>query len=110
VIDSRNICPAGWHVPTIAQWSQLAAFSGGKFVEDYKGSLEGYWSNVGGKLKEAGTAHWKNPNLDAVNSIGFTGLQGGNRGYDGVFYSIKERIQWWSDIEDGPRKSSPGAF
>jgi uncharacterized protein (TIGR02145 family) len=104
--DSRNICPAGWQVPTKAQWSQLAEYLGGKFVEDWEGM--GYWTNVGAKLKEAGTTHWQSPNLDAVNSIGFTALPGGVRG-NIDFYSITEAGCWWSQTEQ-PNVSVPSAW
>jgi len=75
VADSRNICPAGWHVPTDAEWDALANFLGGSNV-------------AGGKMKATGTAHWNSPNTDATNSSGFTGLPGGYRYYYGYFYSV----------------------
>lgn len=100
VMDSRNICPEGWHVPSKAEWSQLAEFLEGKFVEDWEGM--GYWSYVGGKLKEAGTEHWKSTNTGAVNSIGMTALPGGLRNNLDVtyFYGISEKGVWWSSTED----------
>ena len=102
VTDNRNICPTGWHVPTKAQWTRLAEFLGGEFVEDWEGT--GRWSNVGSKLKEAGTAHWVSPNSDAVNSIGFTALPGGLRDFEySIFSGITSGGHWWSATEDGNR-------
>jgi uncharacterized protein (TIGR02145 family) len=39
VIDSRNICPTGWHVPTDAEWETLKTNLGGDTI-------------AGGKLKQ----------------------------------------------------------
>jgi len=87
VDDSRNIAPAGWHVPTDEEWKQL---------ENYLGSA------AGGKLKERGTSHWKSPNKGATNSSGFSALPGGYRDYSsGAFYSIGGSGYWWSTTESG---------
>ena len=60
----RGICPSGWHVPTDAEWTDLVTFLGGDVP-------------AGGKLKEAGDAHYMLPNFGANNSSGFTSLPGG---------------------------------
>lgn len=81
--DNRNICPAGWHVPSDDEWSILADNLGGQ-------------NTAGGKLKELGTTHWKTPNSDASNLSGFTGLPGGFRGSEGLYYDLGEWGNWWS--------------
>ena len=83
VNDSRNIAPAGWHVPTNDEWQTL--------VDNLSGS-----SVAGGKLKETGTVHWLSPNTGATNESGFTALPGGYRNYDGTFYSIGVEAVYWS--------------
>lgn len=98
VMDSRNVCPEGWHVPTKAEWSQLAEYLGGEFVDEYMGF--GYWSTVGGKLKEAGTTHWESPNTGAKNTIGFTALPGGFLDSGSNFLNISSGGYWWSSTED----------
>ena len=40
VIDSQNIAPAGWHVPTDSEWTTLTAYLGGENVAG--GKLESY--------------------------------------------------------------------
>lgn len=57
----KNVCPTGWHVPTDDQWTALTNFLNGEAA-------------ASGKLKEAGTAHWKTPNTGATNETGFTAL------------------------------------
>jgi uncharacterized protein (TIGR02145 family) len=83
VADTRGIAPAGWHVPTDAEWKTLTDYLGGSSV-------------AGGKLKEAGTSHWITPNTGASNSSGFTALPGGNRYYiDGTFRNVGSNGNWW---------------
>ncbi len=87
---SQGICPAGWHVPSDAEWTQLTTFLGGE-------------SMPGGKMKEPGTAHWLNPNTGATNSSGFTALPGGfsyTGGYDGgEFIELSSHAYFWSAVE-----------
>jgi len=68
----QGICPPGWHGPTDAEWTTLTTFLAGEAI-------------AGGKMKEAGTAHWSSPNTGATNSSGFTALPGGSRTYNGNF-------------------------
>lgn len=86
VTDSRNLAPEGWHVPTDAEWTILVKFLGGNKAAQ-------------GKLKEAGTNHWKSPNADATNASGFTALPGGNRWDYGRFLGLGEFTHWWTATE-----------
>jgi uncharacterized protein (TIGR02145 family) len=81
--DARNIAPAGWHVPSDAEWVVLINYLGGP-------------SLAGGKLKEAGFAHWSNTNTTGDNSSGFTGLPGGHRTNNGPFTGMGIVGHWWS--------------
>jgi len=84
--NHANLCPAGWHVPSDAEWDTLFVHLGGM-------------SAAGGKLKEAGTTHWFPPNTGADNSSGFTALPGGSHYTDGAFY-LKGKYGWyWSTTE-----------
>ena len=65
---AQGLCPAGWHIPTQAEFNQLTTFLGGSGL-------------AGGALKETGTSHWAPPNAGATNSSGFTGLPGGMRNF-----------------------------
>jgi len=77
VVESEKICPVGWHVPSDIEWSMLETYLGSSDV-------------AGGKMKEAGTAHWFDPNSGADNSSGFTAFPGITIGTFG---------SWWSSSE-----------
>ena len=64
--NSRNIAPAGWHLPSEAEWRTLFTQLGGYGV-------------AGGKMKETGTTHWIAANTGATNESGFTALPTGFR-------------------------------
>jgi uncharacterized protein (TIGR02145 family) len=85
VIDSRNLCPVGWHVPTNTDWTILTDYLGGSMV-------------AGGKMKSSGTTEWYTPNQDATNESGFSGLPGGRIG-GGLFFSLAYHGFWWSSSE-----------
>jgi uncharacterized protein (TIGR02145 family) len=81
----QGVCPAGWHLPSDAEWTELTDYLGG--------------TGAGGKLKETGTTHWNSPNTGATNETGFTALPGGNRDGSGTFNSIGSNGYWWSATE-----------
>ncbi len=87
-VNTGYICPAGWHVPTDAEWNTLITYLGGESV-------------AGGKLKETGSSQWKSPNFGATNQSGFTALPSGLRtggGYTLVEY-LRETTVLWSSTE-----------
>ena len=82
-VDSRGLCPTGWHVPTECEWEFLLASLGGIQV-------------AGGKMKS--TNIWLSPNTGANNLSGFSGLPGAVRnvnGYNGLLLNGT----WWSKSE-----------
>jgi uncharacterized protein (TIGR02145 family) len=83
----QEACPAGWHLPSDAEWTQLTDYLGGAGV-------------ASGKLKETGTAHWLSPNTGATNEVNFTALPGGGR-YGIAFYYIGGNGCWWSSTDNG---------
>jgi uncharacterized protein (TIGR02145 family) len=97
VNDSRNIAPAGWHVPSDAEWKQLEMYLGMSQTEADATGTRGI--DVGGKLKEIGTTHWLDPNTGATNESGFTGLPGGYRYGNGYYGGIGRYVYYWSATE-----------
>jgi len=92
VNDPRGLAPAGWHIPSEKEWTELSDFLGGDAVS-------------GGKMKETGTIYWIEPNTDATNTSGFTGLPGGLRFDDGGFFLRRALGNWWSSTEFNNTKS-----
>ncbi len=90
-VDIRNICPSGWHVPSNSEWNNLKAFLGNA-------------TEAGGKMKSIGTIEsntglWRDPNKNASNSSGFSGLPAGYRFTDGEFKDLGKLAYMWSSTE-----------
>jgi uncharacterized protein (TIGR02145 family) len=85
-VNTGNLCPTGWHVPSDDEWATLITYLGGS-------------SAAVGKLKETGLVHWQSPNTGATNKTGFKALPGGCRDYDGAFYFFGYYGFWWSSTE-----------
>ena len=79
--DSRNVAPAGWHVPSQTEWTTLITYLGGPSI-------------AGDKLKETFTIHW-NSSSAGTNESGFTALPGGFRNSFFLFFGIGEIGTWW---------------
>ncbi|MEQ9377586.1 MAG: fibrobacter succinogenes major paralogous domain-containing protein [Imperialibacter sp.] len=73
---NKNVCPTGWHVPSLSDWNTLISFLGGTEVER---------SN---KLRQKGTNYWPAPNAGATDEFRFRGLPGGSRNSNGSFSGI----------------------
>jgi uncharacterized protein (TIGR02145 family) len=91
-VETGNLCPTGWRVPTDAEWTTLT---------DYVGEA----SVAGGKLKSTRTApdahpRWGSPNTSATDEYGFSALPGGDRSGDGAFYDVGDDGLWWSSTEN----------
>lgn len=89
VSDPRGLAPAGWHIPTDAEWTTLIDFLGG--------------TNVAGiKMRDTG-ALWSTTAAVATNQSGFSALPGGY-GYQTLTYTppdepfkfIGDVGYWWS--------------
>jgi uncharacterized protein (TIGR02145 family) len=83
VVSSGKLCPAGWHVPSDAEWTTLINFLGGEGV-------------AGGELKAIGTSHWNAPNTGATNNSGFTALPAGYLFDNGNYNSLGNVTHWWT--------------
>ena len=84
VDDARNICPCGWHVPSIEEWIELVDFLGN-------------FSISGDKMKSQATGHWMLDQVTGDNSSGFSALPNGWRiSGTGQFYINNVSAFYWS--------------
>jgi uncharacterized protein (TIGR02145 family) len=80
----RGVCPAGWHLPSNAEWDALETAVGG-------------YSTAGTKLKVA--SGW-NSNGNGTDDYGFSALPGGSGYSVGSFVFVGNSGGWWSAAED----------
>ena len=85
LVWTQKLCPNGWHVPSIDEWTTLFTYLGG---------LE----KAGAVLKEQGTTHWISPNTGATDSVGFCALPGGENtnGELTDFHNLGISGSWWT--------------
>lgn len=100
-VDTRKLCPQGWHVPTDADWTILTDFltnnnygyqsSGNDIAKSMSAPLAWTTNSTAGTVGNDQTSN---------NSSGFKALPGGHRSYNGVFYNIGDIGYWWSSSEN----------
>ena len=81
---AKDLCPAGWHLPTDAEWTKLSDYLEGIHV-------------AGCKLKS--DTGWEPSNATGTNSKGFTALPGGSCDYSKAFDFAGVYGYWWSSTE-----------
>jgi uncharacterized protein (TIGR02145 family) len=72
-VNTGNLCPTGWHVPTHDELNTLFTYLGGPSV-------------AGDKMKEIGTFNWPKPDAGANNKSGFSATPCGYRTSEGSGY------------------------
>jgi uncharacterized protein (TIGR02145 family) len=100
---AMKVCPAGWHLPSEKEWAMLTTSLGGD-------------SAAHDKLKETGTAHWKEADSNVNNKSRFTALPGGI--YNNNSFKHKVDFQylgnygyWWgSTTEPGENNYLNASF
>lgn len=89
-VNTGKLSPAGWHMPTNAEWNTLMNTLGGETV-------------AGQKLRETGSMHWVNyaSTVAGTNESGFTGLPGESRAASGIFPSgVGTNGHFWTATAD----------
>jgi uncharacterized protein (TIGR02145 family) len=86
VVDSRYLCPLGWHVASVFEWRTLI-----RFID--------YENFVGGNPRETDTIYWEYPTSYAKSESGFKALLTGCRGSNKTFQDMGNIGYWWSSSE-----------
>ena len=81
VNDPRGLAPAGWHVASDAEWTELVTALGGEKA-------------AGTRLKSK--VLWKAPVVGADNSSGFSALPAGYRSSNGTFSQLGTSAGFWT--------------
>jgi uncharacterized protein (TIGR02145 family) len=97
VTDARNLCPTGWHVPSDEEWTTLSNY----LISNGYG-YGGSGTDIAKAL--ASTTDWTSFGVAGCvgndqlsnNASGFTGLPGGLRNLQGLFYSMWMVGAWYS--------------
>lgn len=95
----KKLAPVGWHVPSDGEWSNLI-----NCLDPNADGGNNFQNIAGGKMKsigtlQAGTGLWQDPNTDATNESGFSGLPAGGRFSLGTFLNVGTGGIWWSSSE-----------
>lgn len=94
VDDSRNIAPAGWHIPSDEEWKQLEMYLGMVDTEAEDTGWRG--TNEGSELKA--TSGW-NEDGNGTDESGFSALPGGQRFYNGTYQFEGIMGFFWTSTE-----------
>ncbi len=85
IADSRNVCPAGWHVPRKSEWDELVTYLGGTV-------------DALGKLKSTSSNFWLPPNVSATNSSGFSAVGSGQINSLSFISLLNDALYWSSSL------------
>ncbi|MFN5620007.1 MAG: FISUMP domain-containing protein [Flavobacteriales bacterium] len=90
-IDTRNVCPSGWHLPSNDDWQTLITTLGGS-------SVAASAMRTTGTIQD-GTGFWPFDNVISNNVSGFSAQPGEFRNTDGTFTDLVVSANWWSSTE-----------
>lgn len=102
--DPRRLCPAGWHIPTDAEWTELENYLTSNHY-NYDGTNTGnkvaltLASEFGWNYSESSGTPGNSSYADSRNKMGFSALPAGYRDQEGKFFDIGNAGCWWSSTE-----------
>jgi len=98
---AKTACPAGWHLPSDAEWTTLAKTAGGTGAYGDEG-------NAGTKLRAKSGWDTGKGYKAGTDNYGFSALPGGYDNLNGFFADVGSHGYWWSATEEGG--NSPCAY
>ncbi len=104
-VNTSNLCPTGWHVPTNTEWTTLEIYL---ITNGYNFDGTTTYNKIAKSLASiilwepfSGTGATGNTDYPAKrNATGFSALPGGMRYNNGPFEFIGLRGNWWSATSD----------
>ena len=97
VVDTRGLCPSGWHVPTDTEWMALELQLGMPQSEVEADGSRG--TDEGQTLKSSAS---DSPPWNGNNSTGFSAFPGGKRSDGGTYsYGTTDCFIWTKSTLDG---------
>jgi uncharacterized protein (TIGR02145 family) len=84
---AKSVCPAGFHLPSREEWSDLVKAAGGNTAGTALKSKSG-WNYDNGRSG------------NGTDEFGFSALPGGYRHSGGGFYNAGNYGRWWTATED----------
>ncbi|OFY52717.1 MAG: hypothetical protein A2X22_07455 [Bacteroidetes bacterium GWF2_49_14] len=85
-----TVCPAGWHLPSNAEFTRLVNYVGGEAIAGFKMKSRKGWNDNAGA------------NGNGDNSFGFSALPGGDIEGTGIFLNVGNYGSFWTADYDGP--------
>ena len=102
-VDTKGLCPTGWHIPTDDEWTILTDYIGGidfPHGNELK-SCRQINSPDSGECNTTEHPRWEENFNYGTDNYGFSGLPGGIRNIGaGNFSDIGETGFWWSSTEN----------
>ena len=106
--DIRNVCPEGWHIPSIEEWIQLLDIFGDGYIDEgwFITNIPAIW-NCGSALKS--TNSWTNVLYPPTNYSYMSILPGSSDWLGGSYSSLITKI-WTNSLTGYSTSYSDGLF
>ena len=107
-VETDNLCPTGWRVPTDADWTQLKDYINNNYDTLIQAtslrSCRQVDSPLGGDFATSEHPRWKSHDTFGIDFFGFSGLPGGLRRNNGSFERLGRSAYWMSSSLDSNSK------